>query len=193
MFVVGMRGRPADASTEIGVAALETGFVQSWMWVVDLLPTPVVRGESSAGGSTLPSINLNRDYTQLPNLVQVAPVKALSQPTGIAVVESGAAVSKIVLAAFSTDAIAVLTPDSTSPSGWDIQRLDLGVSGPSYSMAGPRHVVVDGAGQTAYVLCSMDSSIRTVDLTGPTPTLGISTPLLHDPTPARIRALSRAA
>jgi len=192
MFVVGMRSKTTDATTEAGVAALKTGFTESWMWVVDLndnlaIPMPTVRPESAGVGSAMPSINLNRDYTTLPNLDEVAPSAALAQPTGIAIVESQGVIEKVVLTLFSSDAVCVLTPSSTSASGWDIQKLNMAVLDPSYSMVGPRDVVVDAAGDTAYVIGSLDNTLRVVDLSSPTATLGNATSLLFDRTPLVIR------
>ena len=188
MFVVGMRSTPKGSTTEPGVGALKTGFTQSWIWVVDLLPVPMVRLDSPGVGSTEPSINLNRDYSALPLLEEVQPSEAIAQPTGIAIVEAGGAVQKLVVTAFSSDAVAILTPNATSASGWDIQKLNLAVLDSSYSMVGPRQVVVNEDSTKAYVFGSLDNTIREIDIANPTATLGNATPLLFDPTPLAIRS-----
>lgn len=187
MFVVGMRANPQGASTELGVGALPTGFVESWLWVVDLLPTPVVRPQSTGPNNAFASINLNRDYTALPALAEVPSTAALAQPTGVALVEAAGSVKKVVITAFSSDVVVVLTPSSVDPSGWAMQRMPLTVLGSTYSMVGPRHVVVDAAGQKAYVLGALDCSLRTFDISGVVATPGASTSLHRDDTPLAIR------
>ncbi|MFT7536432.1 MAG: hypothetical protein ACI85K_002386 [Hyphomicrobiaceae bacterium] len=192
MFVIGMRSNPTGATTEDAVGLLKTGFTESWLWVVDLndnlaLPMPTVRSQSTGAGSVMPSINLNRNYTTLPSLDEVTPSAALAQPTGIAIVESGGAIEKIVLTLFSSDAVAVLTPSLTSASGWDIQKINMTVLDSSYSMVGPREVVLDAAGDTAYVIGSLDNTLRIVDISSPVAVLGNATSLLFDDTPLVIR------
>ena len=186
MFIVGMKAVPDDASTELKVGDLATGFVQSWLWVVDTAAVPDVQLESDGSGALFQSINLNRDYAFSP-LKELTPGEALAQPTGLAIVESGNVVQKIIMTAFSSDNVAMLVPDASEDSGWKITRLNLGVLG-SYSMVGPRDVVVNDAGTRAYVFCSMDNSLRTLDISGTSPLLMSSASLEFDDTPANIRA-----
>ncbi|MFK7740532.1 MAG: YncE family protein [Planctomycetota bacterium] len=193
MYVVGMRSTPELATVETAVGDLPTGFTQSWLWVVELNPTtgaPTTRPESAGVLSFQPSINLNRNYSNIqqsnPPLLEVVPGQALAQPTGLALVEQSGGQSTVVLTAFSSDKVAVLTPDMSSKSGWSIEQLTLTPLA-GYSMAGPRDVVVDAAGTTAYVLCALDNSIRVVDITSGVPALTATMPLLADDTPVVVR------
>ena len=185
MLVVGMRSTPGLANTEDAVGDLVTGFTQSWLWVVDLAPNTDVIDESLGNNVLLQSINLNRNYNTISPLTEVTQGDALAQPTGVAIVEVNDSITQVVLTAFSSDVVAILTPDSSEASGWAIRRVTLSTLNSSYSMVGPRDVVIDDAGQTAYVHCSMDNSIRVIDLATATETSNTS--LLLDRTPQAIR------
>lgn len=164
MFVVGTRARNQDAVGVQEVSALKTGFVQSWMWVVQIPPgqAPWVVEEASipGGGGPIPvttellSINLNRDYNQ-PGLEELPPELALSQPTDIVLLEgtdNPSGIDKIFVTAYHSDTVAVLMPDPGHPSGWFINRIPIPVlSQPDgYRMAGPRGLALSSRARSPY-------------------------------------------
>lgn len=154
MFVVGTRARNRDAQGVAAVSQLPTGFVQSWLWVLDVPPAgaPSLAAEAPAGAGPWPvfrSVNLNRDYTSAV-LGAVPAGGTLSQPADVVVVPDAAGgVQKLFVTAFHSDRIARLSPDAASPGGWNIQRIPIlllnGSSAAAYSVAGPRGLAF-GAG-----------------------------------------------
>lgn len=200
VLVVGLAARVSDSDTEDGLSMLPTGFAQSWLWVLYSSSAsggvPVRRPE--VDGVRYPSLNLNRDYSAA-GLAEVDPSKALSHPTDVDVLEgSEGGIDKVVITAFSSDRVAVLksavvsgAPGQPNGFGWEIEVLDLSpVTSPggAYSMVGPRGVSIDPDSQRAYVMCSLDNSLRCVDISGATPTLVQSIPLSGDDTPDFVRA-----
>lgn len=153
------------------VAAQPTGFVQSWLQVVDLVPgapgaRPQLIREQTAGtpigGVVKPmfrSINLNRDYSQAA-LVELPFADALAQATDVVVIEDGSpspfptlpgsstpvgTVHGVAITAFGSDKVAILRPDAAQPSGWAITRIAIPMINPvaGYSAVGPRSLVYD--------------------------------------------------
>ena len=136
------------------VAAQQTGFVQTRLQVLDLVPgtpggPPMLVAEQTGGGP-LPkpvwrSINLNRDYSQSA-LTEVAPGSALAQVTDVVFVEGQAvAETRLVLAAFGSDKIAILRPEPNEASGWAMTQVPIPLVDPAagYSAVGPRGLVYD--------------------------------------------------
>jgi len=154
MFVVSQIARNNAAGVH-AIAARPTGFVETWLKVLNLQPTtaggpPILAPEQSAGPGPKPlwqSINLNRDYSQT-TLTEVAPNQALAQATDVALVENQHGIAHIVLAAFGSDKVAILTPDANQPSGYAIQQIQLAVTNPAgnYGAVGPRGLAVDPQG-----------------------------------------------
>src|SRR6185436_1704610 len=155
MFVVGTKAQNRSPSAQglVAVSQLKTGFVQSWLSVVDINNSTgamTVRAEAPGNfGGFAPlfrSINLNQDYNFAiptvanPNVVrtEVPAANALVQPTSVLLVESGGAVSKVVLTAFHSDKVAILTPSSSSPGGYSISRVAIPVLSGGYTTSGPR-------------------------------------------------------
>lgn len=204
MFVVAQIAQN-DAAGVDAVAAQPTGFVQTWLQVVDLLPgatgdPPQLVPEQVTGSGSkalLQSINLNRDYSQNA-LTAVPPTDAIAQVTDVALVEGATGIERIVLAAFGSDKIVVLTPDGSQPSGYRARHIRLQVNpaaGDGYSAVGPRGLAFDDSGadpagglRPGLVWCvnRLDNSLAIVNpWTG---TLVLHHPLRHDPTPTEIRA-----
>jgi hypothetical protein len=146
MFVVNQKSRhTALPLGEAAVAAQVTGFVQSWLHVVDLTTNgPTVQAEAPA--NTLPcptfrSINLNRDYSQTSLTAISDTTQALVQPTDIVLFEDEEdVVQRVVITAFGSDKVAILEPDSSVYGGWVIQQVAIPLvnTTSSYSATGPR-------------------------------------------------------
>lgn len=189
MFVVGLKAMNQAAFGLENVADLETGFVQSWLWVVDIdgSGAMTVRPEAEPNeNSDLESINLNRDYTE-EALTALDPEDALAQPTGIVLVQDGSEIETIAITAFSSDKVAFLTPSSTTPGGYDIQRVDIPTqSSGSYSTAGPRGIAYSSATGFFYTNGRLDNSLHVIDPSAGTP-VKTSIALQNDPTPLVIR------
>ncbi|MCR9245236.1 MAG: hypothetical protein NXI31_09405 [bacterium] len=204
MFVVSQIAQN-DAAGVDAVAAQKTGFVQTWLKVLDLLPgqpgdAPAIAPEQVAGPgpkALWQSINLNRDYSQT-TLTEVAAPTAIAQATDVALVEGPTGVERIVLAGFGSDKIVILTPDTNRPSGYAIQqiRLSLLPTPNDYSAVGPRGLALDARGQDpsspvasrGLVWCvnRLDNSFAVIN-----PWTGnvlARRALHHDPTPTDIRA-----
>ena len=191
LFMVGTKAQNHAAVGVQAVGSLQTGFVQSWLMVVDIpsAGAMTVHPEAPTGGpppQALPSINLNRDYTAA-GLVAVPTKQALVQPTGVLLIENGGVVSQIVLTAFHSDRVAILTPRSNVPGGYLIQRVDIPVKTPAslYSTSGPRGLAFSATNNRVFVADRLDNSFSVID-----PTTGILTAqvqLPNDPTPNEIR------
>lgn len=202
MFVVGTRAGHFDGTGVVQVSQLVTGFVQSWLWVLDVPPTgaPVPVAESVAGPGpswpVLQSINLNRDYS-VAALTEVTPKsQALSQPTDVVVLsDQDGGVQKLFLTAYHSDKIARLQPDANAPGGWDIKRIKIPVLKPAqkYTIAGPRGLTIGkrlknrvGSNDTfVFVANRLDNTVAVVSTTSETIVGHFS--LQYDPTPDVIR------
>ena len=204
LLVVGSAAQHEITTSEAENRDLETGFVQSWLWVLDIAPgtAPTVRSEAvSRVPSFLPSINLNRDYSVSNSLATLPSNETISQPTGLALLEDAVGIQKVVLCAFDSNAVLILTPDANAPGGWTSERVlvqpenlpEPGQSG--YSISGPRAVVIhpgiaDPSTPTqpglAYVSNALDNSVVVINPF----TAGIVArfQLQFDPTPQVIRS-----
>lgn len=184
--IVGSKGMAEHATGESAVAALPTGFVQSWLWVVDLASSPIaVRAEAAGAGRDKPSINLNRNYA-VPGTVAVDPALALANPTGVAILEDAAGVlRKLVLTAQGSDKVAVLAPNPAAASGWRAQQISLPPLA-GYSLSSPQAVVIDETTSRAFVACR-DNSVAVIDLAAAQATVLGRVVVGVDPTPAAIR------
>ena len=210
MFVVGMDAQHQAASGEVAVSLIPTGFVRSFLWVVDLTAqaAPVVRGEwDAASTESFPSINLNRDYGVAgPALAEVSKVDALAQPAGIALIEGPAGIEQIVLTNLSSDVVAWLVPDADTPGGYAITRVPVPPFNPApgapgsrgeagYGMTGPCGIAYHGASVDPsapgsrgliYVTGAFDNSVAVISPA--TRQIVGRFQLRHDPTTAAIRA-----
>jgi DNA-binding beta-propeller fold protein YncE len=193
LFVVGTRAQNEEGIGEASVARLKTGFVQSWLWVVDISgTTPALHAEADPLDTTpfavLPSINLNRDYSQTA-LKAIPTSQAMSQPTGIALIEDEGAVTGIVITGFHSDRIAVLRPNASIVRGYDFSYLDLvpesGTPGTAYSIVGPRGVVYSPTVERAFVNGRLDNSLIGFDPFNLS--LNLKKALATDPTPTAIQ------
>jgi DNA-binding beta-propeller fold protein YncE len=207
MYVVGTRAQHQQAAGVHNVAALPTGFVQSWLWVVDvpLGAVPTVQPEALPGPTASPyhSIDLNRAYNGTPPIGQtraaVPPGDAIAQPTDVLVFRQPGAEDegeKLFLAMYHSDRVAVLEPDATKPGGWAIRRIALNLRpNTNYSVVGPRGLAQsatatdpDQAGTSGlvYALNRLDNSVSVID---PVAEIELARFALSvDPTPPAIRA-----
>lgn len=183
MFVVGTK---AQNNTLAGatVATAATGFVQSWMSVVDLPTTGnlTVHAEAPTGGipPALPSINLNRDYATA-GLAEISPTLGISQPTDIDLFESAGRIKLIALTGYHSDNVGLLTPASVV-GGYTIQRVALSPM-PGYSVVGPRGLAFNAAGDLLFVHGRLDNSLRVIKVASG----AVSSTPMQDPTPTVIR------
>lgn len=191
LFMVGTKAQNHAAVGVQAVGALKTGFVQSWLMVLDI-PSGLamsVHAEAPGGApppAALPSINLNRDYS-VAALTEVASSDALVQPSGVLLIESGGSVSQIVLSAYHSDRVAILTPRNNVPGGYVIQRVAIPVLTPAslYSASGPRGLAYSAANNRVFVADRLDNTLAVIDPSSATLTAQIQLP--NDPTPAEIR------
>jgi hypothetical protein len=191
MFVVGTKAQNHAATGVVQVSGLKTGFVQSWLMVVDIPPGGTMTVRPQAPAATIPapllqSINLNRDYTQTA-LTEVPTAQALVQPTDVLLLESGSTITGIVLTAFHSDRVAILTPSTTTAGGYSIQQVAIPVLNPgsSYSDSGPRGLAYSALNNRVFVCDRLDNTLAVVDPTSATLTAQIQLP--NDPTPSEIR------
>ncbi len=191
LFVVGTRAQNNAAVGVQAVSALPTGFVESWLMVVD---TPLggamsVRGEATAGGppaSPMPSIDLNRDYSAV-GKVPSSTARALVQPTDVlTLADDSGALSHIVLTAYHSDKVALLTPNASVPGGYGFTLVPVPpLSTGSYTVMGPRGLAYSAGNDLLFVNGRLDNSVAVID-----PRTGSVTarfPLQFDPTPVAIR------
>lgn len=198
MFIVGTRAqnRAPGSNGVVNVRDLLTGFVQSWLTVVDIpAGNMTIRPEAGAGipgpggFPDFPSINLNRNYTpSTPPTQEVASHLGVSQPTDIDLFESAGNVTRIAIAGFHSDSVDLLTPLPNGTSiagGYTISHVSLGAAA-SYGMVGPRGVAFNAAGSRLYVNGRFDNTLRVIN----TSTLAVTTVNLQgqDPTPNHVRA-----
>ncbi len=201
MFVASQIARNEAVGVD-AVAAQQTGFVQTWLKVIDLVPgasggPPSVVAEQIAGPGLKPlwqSINLNRDYTQA-TLTELTD-DPVAQVTDVALVENDAGVQLVVLAAMGSDKLVILRPDATQPSGYSARHVPLPIVNPAgnYGAVGPRGLTVDPAGVDpatslrpglVWVVNRLDNSFAIVN-----PWNGAivaQNSLQNDPTPDEIR------
>ena len=176
----------------------ETGFVTSMIWKVP----------AGTGGFLSPGSTETRDLNRVANTGQTggAPAiadrdnDALAWPADLALVESGGQVTKIYVAAFSSDRIGVLTgTGAQSLDAWTISsRIDLNrvtpATGPQNPLAGPRGLAYKPAnpafandpGARLYVLNRLDNSIAVIDASTDQE-MAFSPVAMNDPTPFYIR------
>ncbi len=194
MVVVGTKARNHDAVGEAAVAALEFGFVESRVWIIDtpLGGQPTVRPEAASGAIPVPPVvplsrNLNRDYSTLSE----TPVKrrvALSQPTDVIILETPSGeIDRLVVTAYHSDKITFLTPGLT-PGGYFETQLKLPVLNRAggYTATGPRGLAHSASTGLIYVACRLDNTLRVIDPNAHRVTAAIA--LQNDPTPQDIRA-----
>lgn len=152
MFVVSQIAQNEAVGVD-AVAMQKTGFVQTWLKVVQLVNTPAgspptVMPEAVAGiGTAWQSINLNRDYSQ-PGLAQVPRAEAIAQVTDVAILEGPTGVQRVALAAFGSDKVVILRRDASKPNGYAALHVALAVANPTgnYGAVGPRGLAIDRAG-----------------------------------------------
>ncbi len=191
MFVVGTKAQNHAAVGVQAVAALKTGFVQSWLMVMDIPSGAPMVVHPEAPPATIPapllrSINLNRDYSAIP-LTEVRTSQAMVQPTDVLLIENSGVLKSIVVAGFHSDRVAILTPSASTAGGYAIQRVDIPVLNPasSYSTSGPRGLAYSPVNKLLFVCDRLDNTIAVVNPTSAALTAQIQLP--NDPTPANIR------
>ncbi|MCR9243510.1 MAG: hypothetical protein NXI31_00655 [bacterium] len=184
------------------VADEPTGFVQTWLKVLDLPSdgtAPVLAVPQLDGPAPKPlfrSIDLNRNYDGGSQVLLPEPER-LAQVTDVVLVPDPTPGNpeRIVLAAFGSERVAILTPDANDPSGYSRSIVNLGLignPGDEYSAVGPRGLAYSGrssqpaSGTTGlvFVMNRLDNSLAVVN-----PYNGMHTrrALAFDPTPHVIR------
>lgn len=191
VFVVGTKARNHDAAGVAAVSQLPTGFVQSWLTVVEAPRGGdlALRPEALAGGpnpGALPSIDLNREYSAA-GMVPVRSDQALSQPTDVLVLRGpGGSVGRIAIAAFHSDRVALLRPDTAVPGGYEIRRVDIPpLAHGGYTTSGPRGLAYSAREELLFAHGRLDNSLAVIDVASAT--LRARIPLRNDPTPPEIR------
>lgn len=195
MFVVGTKAQNLVAGQLATVSSQPTGFVRSWLSVIDIPATGNMALRPEAGNGIapfpgfpdFPSINLNRNYTPSgPTVQEVATNLGIVQPTDVDLFESGGNVTRIALTGYHSNNIALLTPlpnNSSTAGGYTISRVSLPPQA-GYSITGPRGVAFNAAGSLLFVHGRLDNSLRVINTS--TATLA-STKAMQDPTPAVIK------
>jgi DNA-binding beta-propeller fold protein YncE len=189
MFVVGTKAMNHSAVGVQAVSQIPTGFVQSWLMVVDipLAGAMTVHAEAPIGAPTpqLPSINLNRNYFAA-SPIEVATDSALVQPTDVLLIESAGNVTKVVLTAFHSDRVAILSPSTGTPGGYIVQRINIPLLTPaSYSVCGPRGLAYSAANHRIFTNGRLDNTITVINSN--TNAVSAQFQLPNDPTPQEIR------
>ncbi len=202
MIVVGSKARNLDAVGVAQVKALPLGFVESWLWVVDITAgqVPAVRPEAPAAVTPAPllrSINLNRDYsvsasTPLPR------AQRISRPLDVLIIDDGTApsgIGRVVVTGFQSNKVSLLKPDSTKPGGWAVSQVGIPVT-TGYTVAGPSGVAYSSRATDPstpmtpgllFVRDHLSNSLSVINPNGTTPTHVMTLPLGNDPTPTEIR------
>ncbi len=202
MIVVGSKARNLAAAGVAQVRMLPFGFVESWLWVVDITPgqIPSVAAEAPAAVTPAPllrSINLNRDYamatpTALPRLQRIA------RPLDVLIIHDPAApsgIGRVVLTGFQSNKVSLLKPDTTKPGGWAVSQIAIPVT-TGYSVAGPSGVAYSTRAADPstpmtrgllFVRDHLSNSLSVINPNGTTPTHVATIALGNDPTPTDIR------
>ncbi len=177
LYVVGSLARN-DIKDEANLQALEltgTGFVESWLWVVDpALPTlPVTT-----------SRDLNRGDT---GGILTKP-RTCSQPMDVALVNGDAGVSKVYIAAFGSDRLVVLATNGGPASTWTRTLIGIAMTPQpnDYSRTGPRGLAINASQKRLYCMNQLANSVSVIDLS--TDTEAVRFPLQWDMTPRVVRS-----
>ena len=192
VFVVG--GFATNLET-IGEANLESepfGFVETFLWVVNLQgtcgvnPAPCVEGEPSLNGGvfqTWQTVNLNRDYLSGGPLSNLS--ERVSQPSDIALItDGGGNVQQLVIACFGSDKVLILTPEASANGGYLRTHVDLGAADLG---TGARGLAYDEERGRVWVLNRLDNSLAWFDFQPGVPPAPEQIRLQRDPTPDTIR------
>ncbi len=176
LYVVGSMARNeiADEPQVKDLAVNGTGFVESWLWVVD---------PNGAAPSAVDDRNLNLNAAG--NVV--TPARACSQPMDVVLLQGQTTVDKIYIAAFGSDRLVVLIPNGGDASTWPRTVVDLPIvpQPNDYGRNGPRGLAVNGAQTRLYCMNLLSNSVSVVDLT--TDTEAVRFPLQWDITPRLVR------
>lgn len=184
LYAVGAEAQNFNNNDKIALRNLATGFVTSMAYRVTNpgTATPIVfsRDLNTTGGGAAIS--------------NLAPGSGspTAQPTDLALLESGGAVTKLYVAAFGSDRIAVLQPPvsvAVNPdvATWTRTVINLGAPVSGNPRRGPRGLVLGNgtSGPRLYVLCRLDNSIEIINTTNDTVAGAFA--LSRDPTPQYIR------
>ena len=179
LYVVGTDAQFDQAVDEPGVANMLGGFAQTFLY--RLLPD-----------GTIQRRDLNKDTVG----VEVAKALSVAHVSDILLFETGGVVSKVYLAAFNSDRVAVALVPAGAGDTWSIStripitpvRNDI-----TNTMAGPRGLalktakvgVVGDPGNRVYVMNRLDNSVSVINPTNDT--LVTTFLLQREPTPAVIR------
>lgn len=202
MIVVGSKARNLDAVGVANVKALPLGFVESWLWVVDITAgqVPSVAAEAPPAVTPAPlfrSINLNRDYS-LASTTPLPRPQRISRPLDVLIIDDANApsgIGRVVVTGFQSNKVSLLKPDATKAGGWAVSQVTIPVT-TGYSVAGPSGVAYSPRATDPstpmtpgllFVRDHLSNSLSIINPNGTTPTHVMTLPLGNDPTPTEIR------
>ncbi len=177
LYVVGSMARN-DVLDEANLQALAisgTGFVESWLWVVD--PT-----------TSTPSVVTARDLNRTDTGGVIAKPRTCSQPMDVVLLEGDGSVTKVYIAAFGSDRLVVLAPNGGPATTWTRTLIGLSMAPQvnDYSRTGPRGLAINAAQTRLYVMNQLANSVSVIDLS--TDTEAVRFPLQWDMTPRVVRS-----
>jgi 6-phosphogluconolactonase (cycloisomerase 2 family) len=176
LYVVGSmaRNEVLDEPNLQALAVTGTGFVESWLWVVD--PT-------SATLSVLSARDLNRNTAG----GVIAKPRTCSQPMDVALLQTASTVDKVYIATFASDRLVVLTTNAGPATGWARTLVNVPITPTpgSYGRNGPRGLAFNAAQTRLYCMNLLSNSVSVIDVT--TDLEAVRFPLQWDMTPSIVR------
>ena len=197
LFVVSGEALNETLLTEPVVAAAQTGFVESFVYMVKDVcgPDPQVVGRDvnlvSQAIVLDPREPIAKAATGPPNqLPLVTPAKkkdALAQLTSIVAFEQAGEPLKVFFTAFGSDRVGVLEPNFIKdPNTWPRRKINVSLAAPLVRKAGPRALALKtGARPRLYVLNRLENSLTIIDPIAETELDNVV--LNHDPRPDYLR------
>lgn len=177
LYVVGSMARNdiADEANLQALAVTGTGFVESWLWVVN-----------PGGGS--PTVSTSRDLNRNDTGGVIAKPRTCSQPMDVVLLEDDGAVAKVYIAAFGSDRLVVLAPNGGPASTWTRTLIGLTMTPlpNDYGRTGPRGLAINAAQTRLYCMNQLANSVSVVDLSTDTEAVRFS--LQWDMTPRVVRS-----
>lgn len=153
LYVVGGMARN-DVTGNGNLEMLSSGFVESRLYV---------RSSAHTATTTTAERDLNLDALG----GTLAAGESISQPAGVALLESGGNVNKVFVSSFGTDRLLELTVNAGAPSTWASAVITVPAPALAETMNGPRDLeIVDTAnGPRLYVLNELGGSVSVFDPT----------------------------
>ncbi len=153
LYVVGGMARN-DVTGNGNLEMMSSGFVESRLYV---------RSSAHTATTTAAERDLNLDAIG----GTLAAGESISQPAGVALLESGGNVNKVFVSSFGTDRLLELTVNAGAPSTWASAVITVPAPALAETMNGPRDLeIVDTAnGPRLYVLNELGGSVSVFDPT----------------------------